>query len=344
MSLPTYIRKRRIPNPVDFLVEHYANRGQRLDRPEANQMVQLFRKWERDYEGFYINPTKRHVRPFWLVPSRTDEIEVTLAAAGAAGDQARNIEFQIDTTGHFEISETMFQSTSPEFLVEIFDGGNNLAGFQNREVHARTMASNARRPFKWPESLFLNVQDAKRSIFVNLRNLSTSSNTVRFLFHGRRWYHKEAPPNVQRAIEERFMRTEKTYTYFLTVEPTSPGGRPPDIVLTPNQTLRENSAPNFKADDAADTEIYKLTQRATFADGSDGAYTFALRELQSGRILSNGRVHVQDGWGDAEFPMVLPETLLFERNYQMAFEVTNLSGAQNLTIFPTLTGRRLQYA
>ena len=50
------------------------------------------------------------------------------------------------------------------------------------------------------------------------------------------------------------------------------------------------------------------------------------------------------GFGTGAFPFVLPETLLMERNYKLGFEVQNLSAVRTLSIFPTLVGRRLQYA
>lgn len=344
MSLPTYIRKRRVANPVDYISQHLAAEGRPTSPAEIHRFMQLLRGWERDYEGYYINPVKRHVRPFWLIPTDSDEQIVSLAAAGTPGDEVKKVQFVVDTQGHFEIAYSMFEATDPNFLVIISDGGNNEAQLMNREIHATTISADAKRPFIWPETYFLNVQNAPRTVFMNFRNLSSSPNNVRWAFHGRRWYHKEAPALVQQAIEERFARMEKTYTYFLTVEPTRAGGRPPDIILTPSQALQENSAPFFRATDEADTEVYKLMVFAQFADGSDGQFTFALREQQSGRILANGQVSNSSGWGTGAFPFILPETFLFERNYVLLFEVTNLSSSQNLTIFPTLCGRRLQYA
>lgn len=337
MSLPTYVKQRRTPKPEDFLA-----RNLNVSIPEAMRILQVYKQWEEgDFVGYYINPTKRHVRPFWLLPRDAAEQELTLAAAGAPGDQAKLIQFQVDTQGHFEMAYTMFQATSPEFLVEIMDGGNNLKGLQNQPLHARTIAGNARRPLIWPETYFLNVQNAPRTMMMNFRNLSALENKVRWCFHGRRWYHKEAPPNVQLAIEKRFGRMEKTYTYFLTLSPESmsppENANAPGLTLAAGQLLQEGQAPFFWATDEADTEIHKLTVVST------GPFEFQLRERQSGRTLSNGFVQVTNGWGDGEFPFVWAETFLIERNYQVIFEVRDLSGAENI-IYPTMIGRRLQYA
>jgi len=335
------------PEQLPILLRDWA--AQWMTPARWTRMLQLYKQWEeKDFEGYYINPTKRHVRPFWPLPKAAAEQALVLAAAGTPGDTVPHVQYQVDTQGHYEIAYTMFAATSPNFLVQIFDGGNVNKSLMNREVHARTIAGSARRPLIWPETYFLNVEDAPRTISVSFRNLSALSNTVRWAFHGRRWYHKEAPPNVQEAIFKKFERMEKTYTYFLTLSlpesqygPSTPeGANPPAITLAAGQTLQENSAPIFWATDEADTEVFKTT---VFASQGPGSFEFQLREAQSGRTLSNGFVSDVNGWGDGEFPFVLPETFLMERNYKVLFEVRNLSGAEN-RIFPTLIGRRLQYA
>lgn len=337
MSLPTYVKQRRTPRPEDFLA-----RELNLSIPEANRILQVYKKWEeQDFIGYYINPTKRHVRPFWMLPKDATEQSLALAAAGTPGDSAKLVQFEVDTQGHFEIAYTMFHADSPEFVVEILDGGNNLKKLQNEEIHARTIAGNARRPLIWPETYLLNVQNAPRTIMMNFRNLSALPNNIRWCFHGRRWYHKEAPGNVQQAIEKRFGRMEKTYTYFLTLTRESmsapENANLPGLTLSPGQQLLEGQAPFFWATDEADTEVHKLCAVST------GPFEFQLRERQSGRTLSNGFVQVTNGWGDGEYPFVYAETFLIERNYQVMFEVRDLSGAQNI-IYPTMIGRRLQYA
>lgn len=343
MSLPTYVKWRKIADPAQYIAQNG-----RMDVGQVQRMLQLQKEWEQAYDGYYINPTKRHVRPFWLLPKLASEQAVALAPAGTPGDTARRVLFEVDTQGHFEIAYTMFQATDRNVLVEIMDGGNVEKGLQNREIHARTIAGSARRPFIWPESYFLNVENAPRQLVMNFRNLSAAPNVVRWAFHGRRWYHKESAPEVQEAIQKRFGRMEKTYTYFLTLNRytlSSPeNANPPAITLAPGESLSENSAPIFQATDEADTEIHKLTVVALKPDGTDGQFEFQLRESRSGRTLSNGFVRVESGMGDAEFPFVLPETFLIERNYEVLFEVTNLTPGQTIRVFPTLTGRRLQYA
>jgi hypothetical protein len=370
MSLPTYIRRRAETDPAKYLaatlgkefgekLQAHVQQNPKLTTADVvkgmlddwqspamwTRVMQVHKAWESDFAGYYINPVKRHVRPFWLVPTLESEQVITLAAAGTAGDRINNIQFDVDTQGHFEIAYFIFQATSPEFVVMIADGGNNNKQMMNAEIHARTIAGTARRPLIIPETYFLNVQNAKRTFVMSFRNLSPAPNSIRWCFHGRRWYHKESPPEVQRAIENRFGLMEKTYTYFLTLQQNPPSINPntpeganlPGLTLAPGEALFENSAPFFKSTDEADTEIHKLTYTAT------GSFEFQLRERQSGRTLSNGFIRVESGWGDGEFPFILPETLLIERNYELLFEVRDLSGSPNI-IYPTLIGRRLQYA
>jgi hypothetical protein len=344
MSIPTYIRKRQFARPQDYLTK-----ALNLPEQQVTRFLQEYKKWQESYEGFYINPTKRHVRPFWLLPKLASEQTITLQPAGMAGSTYPGAAFEVDTQGHFELAYAMFTAQDTmgnpvnNFLVQIFDGGNNLKALQNAELHAVAVAGTAQRPFIWPETYFLNTQNAPRTLFMNFRNLMNEVITVRWGFHGRRWYHLEASPDVQQAISEKFERMEKTYTYFLTLSlngypPSTPeGANAPGITLAAGEMLQENSAPFFWATNEADTEIHKLTYFST------GPFEFQLREQESGRTLSNGWVQVYNGWGNGEFPFILPETFLIERNYRVLFEVHDLSGAQNI-IYPVLTGRRLQYA
>lgn len=343
MSLPTYVRRLTEPDPVKYLTKQIGG-----DPALWTRAVQVLKAWKEDYQGYYINPTKKHVRPFWLTPFNVSDQALVLQAAGTPGDTVKLVPFEVDTQGHFELAYAMYVAThnsdgsaANNFTIQIFDGGNNNKGLQNDEIHVATTAGIAKRPFIWPESYFVNTQTAKRTIFMTFRNLDAQAITVRWAFHGRRWYHKEAPANVSEAIQKRFERMEKTYTYFMTLQgirgTTPEGANNPAVTLSAGEQLIENAAPFFKATDDADAEVHKLTAFST------GPFEFQLRERQSGRILSNGFIHVNTGMGDGQFPFVWSESLLLERNYEILFEVHDLSNAQNI-IWPTLTSRRLQYA
>jgi len=271
----------------------------------------------------YVNPVKRHVKPFWLT---TDPEVTVLEAAGTPGDTVET-EIDIDTRGHFEWIYNQNYSLG-DYLILIKDV-NTGRDLMNRPIHIRTLASLAlsgQRPFKLPESYFFNTEEAGRSVKVQMTNLEAFPNQVKFVMHGRRWYHKEAPPEVQYAIQKRFGFRERTYAYWI-----GPKDPYPTIAALGTATVR------FSATDAADSEISKLTLVST------GAFTFRLRERASSKTLMNGTVHSSVGFGTGEFPFIWAETLLLERNYDLDLEMTDISGAPN-TIYPTLTARRLQYA
>lgn len=338
MSLPTYIRRRRVPDPVAYLDNAFGRKQVETGPAFWNRVLQLHKQWQEDYDGFYINPAKRSVRPWWLVADRA--ADQALVVAGNA--TSAFIPFTIDTTGHYEVSYIMHQATSTNYVVEIFDGGNNMKKFMNQEIHAETIAGTARRPFVLPESWVFNVEDAPRTIFVRFRDRSGSSNTIRWCFHGRRWFQKEAIAPVQEAIYRRFQRRERLFSYFLTLDGIPTGSteddNTPAIRLTADQSVIENRAPYFWTTDEADTELIKMTFRST------GVFEFQLREFQNGgRILSNGFIRNTMGMGDGEFPFVFPEGYLLERNHKLGIDLRDLSSAQN-DIYLTVIGRRLQYA
>lgn len=273
-----------------------------------------------------INKTKRHVRSFWLMGSPKT---LALAAAGAAGSEVLLTPFKVDTQGHFEWAYMMAQATSPNFLVKFFDPGTRR-DLMNNYIHAGTLLGTAQRPGLLVETYLLNTENAGRELDVSVKNLSVAPNTVEVALHGRRWYQNEAPPDVQQDMRKKFSTRERTTAYWLT-----PDGGPGFTVPAGGQLINQN-APVFVADDEADTEAFKLTVFST------GSFEFRLRELASNRTLSNDFVRVENGMGTAQFPFVFQETLLIERNYKVALEVRDLSGADN-TIFATMWCRRLWY-
>lgn len=274
----------------------------------------------------YINPVKRHVRAFWLTsqgPGATPQV-VDIPAGGTTNP----IPFPISTEGHYEIFYSMFQALDPNILINIFDNGTRR-NLMSRPIHVATLAGTSERPFIWPETYFLNVTNGPRALSVTFTDLSGQDNAIRFVFYGRRFYQNEAPPDVAMKMQRYFEAKERTNVYWLTTND--------DITLTADQELLGPAAPVFEATDEADTEIFKMTVI------NDGAFEFQLREQRNNRTMSNGFIHVVDGWGSGLFPFVLQETFLLERNYDVSFEIRDLSGAPN-NVFATFTARRLYYA
>jgi len=290
-------------------------------------MVPTYRK--RPSGELYINKTKRHVRSFWVLG---DPKTISLAPGGSL----LGVPFEVDTQGHFEWAYLMAHArdqigmVNSDFTLKIFDPGTRR-DLMNEPIHAATICGTARRPGILTETYLLNTENAGRELQISVQNLHpVYDNNIEIVLHGRRWYHKESPPDVQEEMRSYFMHKERTTHYWLTTK----GG---SFVLTAGQELLNNLAPIMEADDEADTEVYKITSF------SDGPFEFRLRELASGKTISNDFVRVENGWGNAEFPFVFQESLLIERNYDIAVDIRDLSGLQQNRIFLTFHARRLWY-
>lgn len=270
----------------------------------------------------YINPAKRHVKPYALL---TDPVTTAVAANGTSAP----ITMPIDTQGHFEAFYAVCDRDGPA-TITIFDPGTSRF-MMNREIHIDTIVSGlsgagGQRPFIWPESYFFNVEDAGRSVVVQFRDLTGVTNNIRFMLEGRRFYTKESPPEIYEKMYEYFGRKERTNVYFLTT----------DLPVALPATTASTFA-NTRVTDEADFEVFKI------ASVSDGPYEWTIRDTGTGRILSNGFHTNTMRTGTAEFPFIFVEPLLIERNYQMQIEFRNLSGAPN-NVFFTMIGRRLYFA
>lgn len=272
----------------------------------------------------FINPSKRYVPSYWLTtnPNR-------VVAIGAGATTAPQL-LPVDSQGHFEIFYAMCERDAA-CTIRIFDPGRSTE-LMNREVHIDTITSGVSgnaslRPFIWPESYFLNVEDAGRALTVQFRDLSGVGGNIRYALCGRRFYTKESPPDVYEKMFQYFGRKERTNVYFLTTDVATQigAGVGTELVATARVT------------DEADFEMFKITSV------HDGPYEFMLRNRSNGRALMSDFIHVDLGTGTAEFPFILPEPWLVERNYQVEIVFRNLQAGAN-NVFFTMTGRRLYYA
>lgn len=268
-----------------------------------------------------VNPAKRYVKPYWLT---TEPVTVALGAGATSAPTT----MPIDTQGHFEAFYAMTERTGAATLT-IFDPGTSRF-MMNREIHIDTIVSGlsgnaAQRPFIWPESYFFNVEDAGRSVVVQFRDLTGAPNDIRFSLHGRRFYSKEAPPEIYKKMYEYFGRRERTNVYFLTTDN--------DVQIPANG----NAVAPCRVTDEGDFEIFKVCAV------SDGPFEVTIRDRGSGRALMNNAVTDTLSAGNAEFPFIFVEPWLVERNYQIQLEFTDLSGADN-DVWWTFVGRRLWYA
>jgi len=272
--------------------------------------------------GVAVNPVKLFVRGYWLIDPQNPAVTLL------AGAQTE-LRYLIDSQGHFDWATLIGNSTGP-YTLEFFDAGTNRR-LQNRPVHSTTVVGSGMRPFRLPEPYFFNVGDSQRELVCTIRNnIFGQTNTIRLVPYGRRFYHKEAPPDVAREISRRFSEGQRTYSYFLTPRETNSDGTVTAVAGNGTATF------TFDMDANADTDLQK------FMAVSTGAFTYQLRERATNRTLSNGVIRNTEGWGNAEFPFLVSDTYLLERDKQLLCEVTDISGNSN-SIFLTIAGRRLQY-
>lgn len=294
--------------------------------------------WIKDPESglVVVNELKKYVKPFWLTTEDSEEITL------AANEVTDFIPMTVDGKGHFEIFDAFYKSEQSEgFTVELFDPGNlgrERPLLMNREVHVATIASgegttvgstsfdasgSAGRPFRWPQSFFMNVVSGTGTIMARFRNLSDQENTIRFVLSGRRWYHLQAPWKIANRMEEIFKEQARTFPYFFTtdgfVELDASG----------------SDAPIVRFGDDAFVEWCKGMAV------SDGDFQVRIVETTTQKRLMERPVINSLAFGSGEFPMLNWEDALFEPNYQLTFELDDLSGSSN-TIWLTLGCRKIK--
>ena len=295
--------------------------------------------WIKDPESglVVVNELKKYVKPFWLT---TEDDEVITLAGNEVTDF---IPMTVDGKGHFEIFDAFFKSSEAAgFTVELFDPGNlgrERPLLMNREVHVATIASgggttlpltgslpaasSAGRPFRWPQSFFMNVVSGTGTIMARFRNLSSSQNTIRFVLVGRRWYHLQAPWKVANRMEEIFREQARTFPYFFTTDQyvaLTAGGSSEEIVRF--------------GDDA----YVEWTKSMAVSDGS---FQVRIVETATQKRLMERPVINTLAFGTGEFPMLNWEETLFEPNYQLTFELDDLSDDDNV-LWLTLACRKIK--
>ena len=271
-------------------------------------------------EGWVVNPVKPHVRGYWL----NDPLKAQIAlSAGGSGQ----FQFLIDSQGHFDWAYIIGESTGP-YSLKFYDPGTNH-DLQNKPVNSSLIVGSGQRPFRLPEPYFFNVGDSQRQLVCDINDLSGSGNTVVLTLYGRRFYHKESPPEVAEDIRQKFGMNQRTYSYFLVPKETLSDG---SVIPVPG-----NGSTSFtlESDASADTEIQK------FLAVSTGTFTARIRERDTDRYLSNDILNSNEMFGDAEFPFLPADTYLLERQKQLLVEVTDTSGSPN-SIYICAAGRRLQ--
>ena len=284
-----------------------------------------------------VNELKRYVKPFILT---TEPAAITLAA----GEVTDWYPMTVDGKGHLEIFDAFYTSQRAEgFTVEFLDPGNlgrERPLLMNREVHVATIASGGGvtlpltgsltsvtspgRPFRWPQSFFLNVITGGGTIMVRFRNLNASqTNQIRFVLSGRRWYQMQAPYPVANRMEEIFRQHAHTFPYFFTTD---------EYV---SLSALGSDSPVMRFGDDAYVEWVKGMAVST------GNFTVQILETTTQKQFMAAPCINSLVFGNGEFPMLNWENSLFEPNYQLTFDLVDLSNATNV-IWITLGCRKIK--
>ena len=275
-------------------------------------------------KGVAINPAKPFVRAYWIPGVDPSGSQVITLAAGGSAD----VEFVIDDQGHFDWKYLVGASTGA-YVLKFFDVGKNRL-LQNRPVHSSLIVGSAQRPFCLPENYFFNVGDSQRVLRCRILDISAAPNTVRLALHGRRFYHKDANPDVALRMQKTFGQGERAYSYFLTpLENDDTTGLPPVLPALGTLTL------SMQSDAGADTELKKFMATST------GAFTVNIFDRAKNKFLMNDVVVNTEAFGNAEFPFIPADSFLLERQKYLFFYLTDLSGLPN-TVYLAAAGRRLQ--
>jgi len=287
------------------------------------------------------NPLLDWVKPFTL----SIEGETLTLPASTTPQPSEPIPMVIDGKGHFEIMQAFFKSQRSEgFTVQLFDADMRPL-LMNREVHVATIASgggtstnyetfgaaaSAGRPFRWPETFFMNVEEHGRVIFAVFRNLSTSSNVIRFGLHGQRWFHMQAPQGIANRMQQIYRTRFRTMPFFYTTD----GFVSVVADATTEFTIRFT--------DEAWTEVMKIMSVST------NSFLVRIRETATNKPFmsdvvpaTQGFVHSLCAFGDGEFPFLHWDTDVFEPNFKLTFQFRNTIVSATNVIWLTLGCRKI---
>lgn len=287
---------------------------------------EIFDREGKQVFGYAINPAKPFVRNYWIPGAQKNGTASITLAGGASAD----LDFVVDDQGHFDWKYLVGVSTGA-FVLKFFDVGKNRL-LQNKPVHSSCIVGNAQRPFCLPENYFFNVGDSQRVLQCRITDISGNPNTVRLALAGRRFYHKDAEPDVALKMQQVFGQGERTYSYFLVpLENDDTTGLPPTLPANGTLTLK------MQSDAGADTELMKLMAAST----TGGAFTVNVFDRSKNKFLMNDVVVNSQVFGNAEFPFIFADSFLLERQKYLFFYLTDLSGFDNV-VYLAAAGRRLQ--
>jgi hypothetical protein len=270
-----------------------------------------------------LNELKKYVLPWQLVPQNLGNNTGTLAVPGNA---VRNIVLEPDQNGPFEgMYLTCDVYGSPLILVRLHDAGYNR-DLMNRDVLVQTIMTpipGAQDPFILPETFWI---EQRQSLIMTFTDFSALANSVRPVFHGRKFFLRQARAGLaDKFVAKRRQQRKITTPYFYT---------------TDQAVTLAAAAVATRANITISDEGHFVAHKITF--WSDGPFEYRLIDGENGQSTS-GTVFINStsGAGTAARPYILPEPWFIEKNRQLILEMNNLFAGGANRVFFTITGRRV---
>lgn len=228
---------------------------------------------------------------------------------------ARNLTFS-DSAGE----------TNSAFTLQMEESGLGRY-FSNAPIHIQTIAGTAltpaflREPYIFPSNV---------NLVANFNKISGGAVTVRVYLNGEMYFPYTT--QIQASMEERkslsvgLARLMERRKYVMPFWMTTDNG---------GVSLASGASGTFFStigDHAF--EAYALTVWST------GSFKLTIQEVKTKQTLMNGKITKDNGFGDGNFPYILPTTYLVPAGYKLQYKIDNLFAGTNV-IYITLQGRRI---
>lgn len=287
-----------------------------------------------------LNPGKPYVVPFELRMDSPNQIVTIPAGPGAALGQfplTAQLDGPIEV---FYVKATVYDANDVPLTTYDVDWLMSHPGkrinFMNRELPLIACSGDGGRPYVLPETIFIPAVQALNVQFTNNVN---AIRKVELVLGGVKYYPNAAPASIAKDMWGYIERRERSYAYLQ--------GTDQPLTLTALQTGAESLV---TVPDQADLEIFKLTAFST------GAFRTLLRDGQTDRALTSGKIHssmlfgghiattpVGIGGSGGIFPHRWASTLLLRRSSKLRLETDDLSNSGN-TVEMVFGGRKVSYS
>jgi len=270
-----------------------------------------------------LNELKKYVTPWQLVPQNLGNLTGILAVPAL---QVRNIVLTPDQNGPFEGMYLTCDVYGNRLInVRLHDVGFNR-DLMNRDILVETIMTptpGGQSPYILPETFWI---EQRQSLIMTFTDLSNAANSVRPVFHGRKFWLRQARQGIaDKLMAKRRQQRKITTPYFYTTDQA--------VTLA---AAAAGTRANITISDEGHFMAYKITYY------SDGPFEFRLIDGETGQAIS-GAIFINStaGGGTAALPYVFPEPWFIEKNRQIILEMNNLNALGANRVWFTMTGRRI---